>query len=87
MATAIAVGETAPLLYTANWSDANPTAALTHSPLGYLTYPVYYFAPINQPDQHANQLSYDAALMLLAFVLLIIILGRVVGALSRRHAE
>ncbi len=87
VAAAIAVGETAPLLYTANWSDANPTLQLTHNPVGYLTNPVYYFAPINNPDAHANALSYDAALMLLAFVLALIILGRVITALSRRHAE
>jgi len=87
VATAIAVGETAPLLYTANWSDANPTLTLTHSPVAYLTYPVYYFAPINQPDAHANTLSYDSALLLLLFVLLVIIVGRVIITVSRRHAE
>ena len=32
-------------------------------------------------------LSYDAALLLLVFVLLIIIAGRVIVAISRRHAE
>jgi phosphate transport system permease protein len=87
IATAIAVGETAPLLYTANFSDASPSLALTHTPVGYLTYVVYYFAPINQPDAHANDLSYDAAFLLLAFVLLLIILGQMVIAISRRHAE
>ncbi len=86
VATAIAVGETAPLLYTANWSDFNPTA-LTNSPVGYLTYVVYYFAPINSPDAHANALSYDSALILLVFVLVLIIIGRVITAVSRRHAE
>ncbi len=86
VATAIAIGETAPLLYTANWSDVNPSA-ITNSPVGYLTYPVYYFAPINQPDKHANVLSYDAALLLLAFVLILIVLGRIISAYSRRHAE
>jgi phosphate transport system permease protein len=86
VATAIAVGETAPLLYTANWSDQTPTA-LTHSAVAYLTYPVYYFAPINQPYQHPNILSYDSAFLLLAFVLLVIIAGRVIVTLSQRHAE
>src|SRR5487761_1488048 len=87
VATAIAVGETAPLLYTAGWSDANPSLALTGSPVGYLTYPVWAFAPINQPVASANDLSYDAALLLLVFVLLLIIVGRVIIAVSRRHAE
>lgn len=87
VATAIAVGETAPLLYTAGWSDANPSLALIHSPVGYLTYPVWAFAPMNQPVTSANNLSYDAALLLFVFVLVLIILGRVITAISRRHAE
>ena len=88
VATAIAVGETAPLLYTANWSDQTPSLThVTNYAVGYLTYPVYYFAPINQPFKHANDLSYDAALMLIIFVLIFIILGRVVAAISRRNAE
>ena len=87
VAIAISIGETAPLLYTAGWSDANPSLALTGTPVGYLTYPVWAFAPINQPVKSANDLSYDAALILLALVLLLIILGRVVVAMSRRYAE
>jgi phosphate transport system permease protein len=42
---AISVGETAPLLFTANWSATNPSGALTHSPVGYLTYLVFAFSP------------------------------------------
>jgi phosphate transport system permease protein len=87
VATAIAVGETAPLLYTAGWTDANPTGQLINSPVAYLTYPVWAFAPINQPSAHANQLSYDAALLLLVFVLVLIIVGRVITSISRRYAE
>lgn len=87
VATAISVGETAPLLYTAGASDANPTGALTHSPVGYLTYYVFKFSPLELPVKSANILSYDAALILLVIVLLLIILGRVVVAVSRRHSE
>jgi phosphate transport system permease protein len=87
VAAAISVGETAPLLYTANWSDLNPSLSLTHSPVGYLTYVVYYFAPINQYNPHANELAYDSALILLVFVLILIIIGRVVVSISRRNAE
>ncbi len=87
VAVAISVGETAPLLYTAFWSAANPTLAPTHSPVGYLTYLVFAFSPLNQPYASANYLSYDAALILLIFVLLIIILGRVLVAISRRNSE
>ena len=86
VAVAISVGETAPLLYTANWSASNPSA-LIHSPVGYLTYLVFAFSPINQPYASANALSYDAALILLVVVLLLIVAGRVITAISRRHAE
>jgi phosphate transport system permease protein len=85
VAIAISVGETAPLLYTAGWSQASPSLALTHANVGFLTYPVFafYFSPY--PAQVT--LAYDAALLLLVFVLLIIILGRVVVAFSRRNTE
>jgi phosphate transport system permease protein len=85
VAIAISVGETAPLLYTAGWTQASPTLALTHANVGFLTYPVFafYFSPY--PAQVT--LAYDAALLLLVFVLLIIILGRVVVAFSRRNTE
>src|SRR6266567_2336858 len=85
--TGLYLSETAPLLYTANWSAANPSGALTHSPVGYLTYLVFAFSPLNQPYQSANDLSYDAALILFVVVLLVIIVGRVITAISRRHAE
>lgn len=43
--------------------------------------------PMNQPFKFANVLSYNAALILLVIVLLIILPGRVAIALSRRNAE
>ncbi|MGH3522318.1 MAG: PstA family ABC transporter permease, partial [Mycobacterium sp.] len=43
VALALAVGETAPMLYTAGWSDSLPTGELTDSPVGYLTYPIWTF--------------------------------------------
>ncbi len=85
VATAISVGETAPLLYTAGWSDFNPSMQLTGQPIAFLTYPVFAF--YNLPDQGAKILSYDAGLLLLVFVLLVIIVGRVIVSWSRRHAE
>jgi phosphate transport system permease protein len=84
VAMAIAVGETAPLLTTAGWNDQNPTLALTHSPVAFLTYPIFSFYQYGKASQ---DLSYDAALILLVFVLLIIILGRVIIARSRRNSE
>jgi phosphate transport system permease protein len=85
VAMAISVGETAPLLYTAEWSTSNPSLALTHSPVAYLTYPIWNF--YNQPETSAVNLSYDSALLLFVFVLLLILIGRAVVAMARRHAE
>jgi phosphate transport system permease protein len=85
VALAVSAGETAPLLYTANWSVSNPTLALTHAPVGYLTYAIWAF--YDEPTQSSVNLSYDAALLLFVIVLLLICVGRVVVALSRRHAE
>ncbi|HEY1621133.1 MAG TPA: ABC transporter permease subunit [Streptosporangiaceae bacterium] len=84
VAIAIAVGETAPLLTTAGWSDQNPSLALTHAPIAFLTYPIFSFYQYGKASQ---DLSYDAALILLVFVLLIIFLGRVIIAMSRRNSE
>jgi phosphate transport system permease protein len=84
VALAITVGETAPLLTTAGWSNSNPTLALTHSQLGYLPYPIFSFY---QYGSQSVALSYDSALILLVIVLILIILGRVIVAVSRRHAE
>jgi phosphate transport system permease protein len=85
VAIAISVGETAPLLYTAFWSDANPTLALTHSPVAFLTYAIFSFWNVGTVS--GVILSYDAALILLVFVLLIILVGRVITSISRRNAE
>jgi phosphate transport system permease protein len=88
VAVAIAIGETAPLIYTANFGDQNPSAQhLTHQGVPYLTYVVNYFSALVQPDAHANALSYDSALILLVFVLVLILLGRMVSSLARRNSE
>ena len=85
VALALAFGETAPMLYTAGWSNSLPTGQLTGSPVGYLTYPIWTF--YNLPSKTAQDLSYQAALLLIVFVLLLIILGRLITWLARRHAE
>ncbi|HEX7322431.1 MAG TPA: phosphate ABC transporter permease PstA [Mycobacterium sp.] len=85
VALALAIGETAPMLYTAGWSNSAPTGELTHSPVGYLTYPIWTF--YNLPSKAARDLSYDAAFLLIIFVLLLIIFGRLITWLSRRHSE
>ena len=85
VAMAITVGETAPLLYTAGWNQANPNGQLIHQQIGFLTYPVWAF--FDSPTPELQILSYDAALLLIVFVLLLIIIGRVIVAISRRNAE
>jgi phosphate transport system permease protein len=85
VAIAISVGETAPLLYTAGWTDLNPSLQLTHAPVAFLTYAIFSFWDAGTTS--GLILSYDAALILLVFVLIIIILGRVIVAISRRYAE
>lgn len=85
IAIAISVGETAPLLYTAGGSELTPTLALTHSPVAFLTDAVFSYWDIGTAS--GLTLAYDAALILLVFVLVIIILGRVIVAFSRRNTE
>jgi phosphate transport system permease protein len=80
LALGIAVGETAPLIYTAGWSNYMPSLALTHAPAGYLTYVVWTF--INEPFASANALAYAAALLLLLLVLALNVTARL--AIARR---
>jgi len=85
VALALAMGETAPMLYTAGWSDSPPTGRLAHSPIGYLTYPIWTF--YNLPSKTAQDMSYDAAFLLIVFLLLLIGMGRMITWWSRRHSE
>jgi phosphate transport system permease protein len=85
LAIALVVGETAPMLYTAGWSNSPPTGQLTHSQVGYLTYPIWTF--YNLPSKTAQDLSYDAALLLIVFLLLLIIAGRLVAWRAGRNAK
>jgi len=84
VAMAIALGETAPLLYTAEWSNQLPKAQLIHSPVGYLTYPVYQVVNTTQPS--VLQWAYSAALLLIVFVLLLIVIARLLVARTQRHS-
>jgi phosphate transport system permease protein len=85
VALALAVSETAPMLYTAGWSASLPTGKLTGSPVGYLTYPIWTF--YNIPSKSAQDLSYDAAFLLVVFLLLLIIAGRLITLFAGRHSE
>jgi len=66
LALSVAMGETAPLLYTADWSQTLPSWHLTHHPVAYLTYVVWTF--IQQPYPTANALAYMAGLLLMVLV-------------------
>lgn len=85
VALAIACGETAPLLYTAGWSTSLPKASLLHQPVAYLTYPVWTF--YNEPSAKAHALSYDAALILIVLVGILLVAARIIVARSRRNIE
>lgn len=84
LALAIALGETAPLLFTAGWSDHFPTAHLTHASIGYLPYVVYEF--YNQPYASSQRLSHLAALLLIVFVLFLIVAARLIVSLTQNNA-
>lgn len=76
LALPISVGETAPLLYTAGWSNYLWNGHLFHTPIAYLTYAIWTF--INEPLASANALAYAAALLVTSFVLLLSIASRLI---------
>ncbi len=85
MALAMAITETAPMLYTAGGSNSPPTGELTHSALDYLTYPIWSFYNLSSPS--SQDLSYEAALLLVVFLLLLNVVGRGITWFARRHSE
>jgi phosphate transport system permease protein len=86
IALAISGGETAPLIYTAQFAPGLWTGSLIHAHgFGYLTYMVFTFW--NTSSKTANYLSYDAALILVVMVLLLLITARLIVARTQRHAE
>ncbi|MGB9111188.1 MAG: phosphate ABC transporter permease PstA [Acidimicrobiales bacterium] len=84
IAIAISIGETAPLLYTAGSSVDYPTGALTHSPVGYLTYSVY--ADFQSPFKTQHTLSNDAAMILVLLVVALILATRVIVRITQRYS-
>jgi phosphate transport system permease protein len=76
LALAVSVGETAPLLYTAGWSNYLWNGQLVRSPIAYLTYAVWTF--INEPFAAANALAYAAALLVTSFVLVLSVASRMI---------
>ena len=84
LALAIACGETAPLLYTAGFSNTLPHS-LTQSQFPYLTYVVFTF--YNDPSVQKHYLAYDAALILVVIVMLLLVASRIIVARTQRHSE
>jgi phosphate transport system permease protein len=84
VAIAISIGETAPLLYTAGYTNAYPSGALIHAPVGYLTYAAYTF--YDQPGKPAQALSADAALLLVVMVLILILCSRLIVRLTQKYS-
>jgi phosphate transport system permease protein len=74
LAAGIALGETAPLIYTAGWSNYMPSAALTHAPVAYLTYVIWTF--ISEPFERSHELAYAAATILMVMIVVTNVLAR-----------
>lgn len=83
VALAISTGELAPLLFTAGFSDNNPTLHLFHHQVPYLTSVVY--TDLAQPGSNYHAASAAAGLMSLVILVILIIAGRLVGRRSRRN--
>lgn len=84
LATGVAMGETAPLLYTADWSQQYPALALTHHAVGYLTYMVWAYS--QEPFPQSVALAYVAALLLILLVGAVSVAARLRGATLVRGA-
>ena len=76
LALSVSVGETAPLLYTAGWSNYLWNGQLVQSPIAYLTYTIS--TSLNEPLASANALAYATALLVTSFVLLLSIASRLI---------
>jgi len=85
IALAFSTGETAPLLYTAGFTDQDPTLQLLHRPVGYLTAVV--FTDIQLPGAQAHQLAYAAAAITLLLLIALTMAGRAISRRSRRLSE
>lgn len=82
LALAISLGETAPLIYTVNWSNYTWTGHFTHEPVAYLTYVIWSY--IGEPYASAHKLAYAAALLITLMVLAINLLARALMWRPRR---
>ncbi len=75
LSLSIAFGETAPLLYTANFSNYNPTQ-LFNQPVGYLTDVVYVYST-QLPSAAAHNLAYLAAFLSMLIIIAVNLVARI----------
>ncbi len=80
LALAISAGETAPLLYTAGWSNYGWSGRFIHEPVAYLTYVIWSF--IGEPFHSAHALAYAAAFLITALILFINLVARLLISTS-----
>jgi phosphate transport system permease protein len=85
VALAISTGETAPLLFTAGFSNRSPTFGLHNTPLGYLTDVTY--TDVQLPGAEAHALAAAAGAVTLIILIILIILGRLVSIRARKSTE
>lgn len=85
VALAISTGETAPLLFTANFTDSGVSLHLFHHSVPYLTYVT--FSDISQPGKRPQALASAAAAVTMILLILLIFAGRLVARRSRRMTE
>lgn len=76
LSLSISLGETAPLIYTANWSNYMWQGHFTNEPVSYLTYVIWSY--IGEPYDSAHKLAYAAAFLIVLMVLGINIVARYV---------
>jgi phosphate transport system permease protein len=83
VALAISTGELAPLLFTANFTDQNPSLHLFHHSVPYLTSVTY--TDLALPGARAHATAAAAGLASLIILIILIAAGRVVAGRARRN--
>lgn len=83
VALAISTGELAPLLFTAGFSDQNPTLNLLHHQVPYLT--GVTFTDLSLPGARAHATAAAAGAVSLALLAVLILAGRLVSRRARRN--
>ncbi|MDG6989200.1 MAG: phosphate ABC transporter permease PstA [Nitrososphaerota archaeon] len=76
LSISIGLSETAPLLFTASFSNYNFNGNLLHTPVGFLTYVVYVYSQL--PSNSAHNLAFLSSFLLITSILVINVVARVV---------